>query len=545
MKIDLTNLTGTYRLIVNAEISSQSSNDYGYATVKSNTTAPSYSNSTGRFIYISGEQDAKDYTSVLQGGQKYYLHLGYRKNSSTSSGEDKFTINSINLTPNDADLYHTEVTTNNEGKAITQLPFGKYQVTEVNTPEGYIGVEPFEIEFRDSGIHEFTIENEKEQRVIVHHYIKGTTIPVAEDDTYTGKSGENYITAPHLDLEKYELEKDAQGSYVIPANSTGQYDNDVNVDQVVTYYYEEKEFPLTVHHYIEGTTTPVPLKGGSGAPDETNSGKEGESYTTDALTVDELSDKYEIAEIPANASGVYTAPEVEVTYFYKIAERPLTIIKTGQDGELLSGVTFEIQSTESANLVETIGKIGKLEQNGNYYFVEQDGKYISNNQQQSSTTANSYIKIDLTNKESVTLKVNAEISSESGYDYGYATITESTIAPSYNSSIGRFIYISGIQSARDYETTLEGGKVYYLHLGYRKDGIGNTSDDTFTINSININDYNILTTEKYITNEQGKISVDLKAGEYVITETETVEGYKLPENPSQTINITKIKTLMN
>ena len=29
------------------------------------------------------------------------------------------------------------------------------------------------------------------------------------------------------------------------------------------------------------------------------------------------------------------------------------------------------------------------------------------------------------------------------------------------------------------------------------------------------------------------------AGEYVITETETVEGYKLPENPSQTINITK------
>ena len=127
-----------------------------------------------------------------------------------------------------------------------------------------------------------------------------------------------------MDLEEYELEKDEQGSYVIPANATGQYDNDVNTDQVVRYYYVDKEYPLTVHHYIEGTTTPVPLKDGSGAPDETDSGKEGESYTTDALTQEELSPKYEIAEIPANATGVYTAPEVEVTYFYKAKQVKVT-----------------------------------------------------------------------------------------------------------------------------------------------------------------------------------------------------------------------------
>lgn len=123
--IDLRNCTGKYNLTVNANVSSQSS-DYGYATVTNSTDAPSYSSSTGRFIYIAGtdEEDTTptDYTTVLQGGQMYYLHLGYYKNSSTSSGDDKFTVNSIEITLNDSELYHTEVTTNSEGQAITQIP---------------------------------------------------------------------------------------------------------------------------------------------------------------------------------------------------------------------------------------------------------------------------------------------------------------------------------------------------------------------------------------------------------------------------------------
>ena len=106
--IDLTNYIGKYNLIVNAEISSESG-DYGYATVTENTTRPSYNNSTGRFVYISGTQNAKDYTTVLQGGKIYYLHLGYYKNASTSSGNDTFTVNSINISLNDSELYHTTV----------------------------------------------------------------------------------------------------------------------------------------------------------------------------------------------------------------------------------------------------------------------------------------------------------------------------------------------------------------------------------------------------------------------------------------------------
>ena len=560
--IDLTDLTGKYNLIVNANVSSESG-DYGYATVTSSITAPSYSSSTGRFIYISGTSDTSstptDYTTVLQGGSMYYLHLGYYKNATTDSGDDKFTVNSIQVTPNDSELYHTEVTTNSEGQAITQIPFGKYQVIEVNTPEGYESIEPITINFKNEDKSvvennnniqvsvnengEFTIENKQLQRVIVHHYLKNdegeyTQTKVAEDEVIEGKSGEEYKTTPHLDLNKYELEKDSEENYVIPENANGTYDDDSSVDQEVIYYYEAKDYPLIVHHYIEGTADPVPLKDGSLAEDEEYTGKEGESYTTEAIEDSKLDERYELVETPLNATGNYIAGETVVTYYYKTAERSLTITKTGQNGEVLSGVNFEILSKEDSDKKETIGEVGKIQANGNYYFVEQNGKYISNNQQQNSTIASSYIKIDLTGKESVTLKINAEISSQSS-DYGYATITSNTSVPSYSSSNGRIFRISGQVAAKDYTTTLNGGEVYYLHLCYYKNSSTSSYNDTFTINSIEINDYNIFSKNDYVTDDQGKINVTLDAGEYLITETEVPEGYKLPDNPTQTINITK------
>ena len=532
--IDLTELTGKYDLILNAQVSSENNYDYGYATVTNNTTAPAYDSSTGRFVYISGEQVTQEYTTVLQGGQMYYLHLGYYKDELTSSGDDKFTVNSIKITPNDSELYHTEVTTNSEGQGIVQLPFGKYQITEIEAPDGYQLLDaPVEIEFRaDGDNHEITISNMESAKVIVHHYLKTnageyTTTKVADDELLEGKIDETYTTLPHLDLEKYELEKDTEGNYVIPANATGTYESGIIE---VIYYYEEKDIPLTVHHYIEGTETPVPLKDGSVAQDITASGKEGEEYTTSPIEDSNLSDEYELVEIPENAEGKYSGDEIVVTYYYKIAQRPLTIIKTGEDGEPLSGVKFKIKKSGEENV-----QIGEITPNGEYYFVEKDGKYISNNQNKNSTTANSFIKIDLTGKADATIKINAEISSESGYDYGYATITETTTAPSYSSSIGRIFRISGQVEAKDYETTIEGGKIYYLHVGYRKDSSGNSYNDTFTINSIELN----INEEEYTTNSEGKITTTLEAGEYEITETETQEGYQLPENQIQIIHITK------
>ena len=164
---------------------------------------------------LFGQNDAKDYTTVLQGGQMYYLHLGYIQTNLLKDQTNDFTINSVQVSLNKADFYSTEITTNEEGKGITQIPFGKYKVTEIQAPEGYIlSKDPIEIEFLADGVKEFTIENEKQAEVLVHHYKKGTTEKVADDKKLEGKEGDSYVTEPQLFLDKYELDKDQNGKYI-------------------------------------------------------------------------------------------------------------------------------------------------------------------------------------------------------------------------------------------------------------------------------------------------------------------------------------------
>lgn len=348
--IDLSGYTGKYNLVVNAKVSSESS-DYGYATVTEITDRVAYNTTTGRFICISGTsgentQD-KDYTTILQGGKMYYLHLGYYKDSSNSSGDDKFTVNSVKVTLNDSELYHTEVATNSQGQAITQIPFGKYTITETKAPEGYeLNEEPQEVEFRADQNHEFTMEDNEAAKLVVHHYIKGTTEKVAEDEYLEGKIGENYQTTPHLDLTKYELEKDEQGTLVLPENAIGSY---VSGTTEVTYYYVEKQIPLTVYHYIEGTTIPVPLADGTEAKTLEEKGKRGENYQTQAIEDSLLSERYELVEVPENAQGVYEGNEITVIYYYKKVEKEVTITKVDAENEttMLAGAEFTITPKES------------------------------------------------------------------------------------------------------------------------------------------------------------------------------------------------------
>ena len=366
--IDLTQYTGKYNLVVNAEISSESG-DYGYATVTENTTRPSYNSSSGRFIYISGTKSAQDYTTVLQGGKMYYLHLGYYKSATLSSGSDKFTVNSVNVSLNDSELYHVTVETNSDGQAITQIPFGKYKITEIRAPDGYlINKTPTIVEFRstDGAVHEFTIEDEAKAKLVVRHYIKGTTTKLADDEDYEDKIGEKYVTNPKLDLTKYELEKDSNGNYILPANAVGTYKDGVIE---VTYYYVQKQIPLTVHHYIEGTTTKVPLKSGGTADDVTGGGSEGEKYTTSAVGDSLLSDEYELVETPSNANGTYSGNEVIVTYYYKKVSRDVNLVKYKEDGTTpLEGAKFRINGKDY--VTDANGRINVKLEAGSYDITE-------------------------------------------------------------------------------------------------------------------------------------------------------------------------------
>ena len=180
-----------------------------------------------------------------------------------------------------------------------------------------------------------------------------------------------------------------------------------------------------------------------------------------------------------------------------------------ENGYLTKYVIAKIGDTEYYNLqsavdgaptgeydVTLIGTITieSMQNNGTYYFQNTDGKLKPSNKGTSNSVANSYIKLDLSkfdSEQEYDLIVNASISSEGNYDIGYATITNSTTAPAYNSSTGRFMYISGTVAAKDYSTKLKGGSIYYLHLGYRKDGSGNTGDDQVIVNSIKFADTTI------------------------------------------------------
>lgn len=129
----------------------------------------------------------------------------------------------------------------------------------------------------------------------------------------------------------------------------------------------------------------------------------------------------------------------------------------------------------------------EMQNNGTYYFESTDGKLKPTNKGVSSSVADSYIEFDLSELRSVEeyeLIVNANVSSESNCDIGYAIITNSITAPNYSTETGRFMYISGTVAATDYSTKLKGGSIYYLHLGYRKDSSGNSGDDQVVINNI-------------------------------------------------------------
>ena len=403
----------------------------------------------------------------------------------------------------EGDPYTTEVTTNSEGQGIVQIPFGKYQITEIKAPEGYeLNEEPMVIDFTaDGDNHEITIENKESAKVIVHHYLKNndgeyTTEKVAEDELLEGKIGEKYTTSPKLDLMKYELEKDENGSYVIPEKATGIYESGTIE---ITYYYEEKEIPLTVHHYIEGTATAVPLKDGSEAEDVTDSGKEGTTYQTNEIEDSLLSDAYEISEIPENAEGTYTGEEVIVTYYYKLVERPVTIVKTGDGGESLEGVTFEL--IEKENPEEILGT----------YTTNQEGKITL------TLPAGEYIARETEVPEDYQLPEETE--TEFAVTKQEETITVNIENTKKKGEVITHHYIEGTE---ENVPALEGGRVEDVKQ------TGNVGDRYATKQAENIaNNY------EYVS------STENTSGEIVEGTTEVIYYYKLKDPTIETSEIAK------
>lgn len=217
--------------------------------------------------------------------------------------------------------------------------------------------------------------------ILVNHYLwteEGglTTTKVTESEHYSDDVGKKYNTYPNTDIDydiitnldyytklsnldelynqngvdnlndllvKLNLNKD---DYYIPENANGEYKQ--NVTEEINYYYKEKTYKLTVHHYLEGTNTPVPLKNSEteeGVPDEIKEGyKKGEEYETHQGADDKINYRiYELVSIPENAKGTIEE-DTEITYYYRIKTNSLKIVKVAKEDNSIKlvGTNFSL-----------------------------------------------------------------------------------------------------------------------------------------------------------------------------------------------------------
>ncbi|WP_242832841.1 MucBP domain-containing protein, partial [Lachnoanaerobaculum sp. MSX33] len=138
--------------------------------------------------------------------------------------------------------------------------------------------------------------------VLVHHYEMGTTNSLAPDENINGagNAGLPYTTSP-ANIANYTVVN------ATPADHTGIYP--ATGTTVVTYEYKRNDAgDVVVHHYIDGTTTPL-------VPDTTMSGtgKIGLPYTTTEHSIP----NFTLVVQPTNKNGNYTTGNQAVTYLYR------------------------------------------------------------------------------------------------------------------------------------------------------------------------------------------------------------------------------------
>lgn len=262
------------------------------------------------------------------------------------------------------------------GYTIAAIEINGQEYTDFTTDEnGVVTLPIFENMLEDKHI---VVEfSNTKATVEVNHYLwteeSGTTTEkVADSESYIDDVGKTYTTSPKTDIEYVVITNEdyyGEGNvpeglvatdYYVPDNSAGTYVS--GHKEIVNYYYKEKTYTLTVHHYLVGTETPVPLKGaddGSTVPDEFTEGyKKGTSYETTQASEDKIDyDIYELVGTPENAKGTIEEDTV-VTYYYDIKKGNITITKVAEEDHdvTLGGTEFTLYKAKTAgnnDLIDT------------------------------------------------------------------------------------------------------------------------------------------------------------------------------------------------
>ena len=197
------------------------------------------------------------------------------------------------------------------------------QDTEFNpTKSETLVIDKFKNMTEDKHIHvEFSRLTKGPIKVAVrtYHYLKGTTTEVAPTTRKIYLENESYTTEPKI-LEKYELEKNEQGEYIIPDNATGTTSEpQANGNYNVIYYYVKKKAKVITKYILEKS---------DGSTEEIKSKEEqtldiDSQYTTSS---DLGNPKYELVRIEGNPRGtVESTDDINIKYVYKLKDAKVNV----------------------------------------------------------------------------------------------------------------------------------------------------------------------------------------------------------------------------
>ena len=160
----------------------------------------------------------------------------------------------------------------------------------------------------------------------VRHYLINTDKRIAPDSISTVYFGNQYTTS-RIDNPNY-----------LPAGEYGETSGVVTQERIeVIYYYDLKPATITVHHYIEGTETPV-------HEDDVLNRNYGDSFTTNYYESSELDDDYkniyEYVSSTGRTGGTINEDSLEVIYYYTKKNAQLTI------HHYALGTTFKVHENE-------------------------------------------------------------------------------------------------------------------------------------------------------------------------------------------------------
>ena len=306
IEINLGNSSGYHQLVINAKISSESG-DHGI--VKLTNSADS---TEEIMLDISGETGEKFYNKSIYGNRRWYVTFVYEKDSEGSSGDDQFTINSVEVFSNSNYFKPAKVMTGDTGRVrIEGIKAGEYTVTETRAPEGYfLDSTPQTITVTENSMNELTFANNRNSKVITHYVLDGTgpkyntkAIELINPIEKSGLTGQNYITELKLEIDDYSLVKDNNGEYEVPDNASGKFtDEDIHV----YYYYRLEPVTLTVRHFLDGTDKKV-------ANDVVEDYFKGDSYITS--TSPTALQRYNYAYTVGDSEG-QIEEDTEVDYYY-------------------------------------------------------------------------------------------------------------------------------------------------------------------------------------------------------------------------------------